>query len=378
MDTPRVAIERCTTYEQGLLQRTLNTVISSSDFPAVDGKKILLKPNILSDAPVNKAITTHPEFVKALITILFAQRAEAIFVGDSPGLHGHHFTPHKSGIYAVCRETGAQWVNFAHEPVQKKIPFTYGRHLPLPAILDEVDLVFSLAKMKSHQLMYFTGAVKNMFGLVPGLHKSASHMRYPTVESFSRLIAGLYAAAPPDFSFIDGIVAMEGTGPANGDIRHAGLIMASRDAGALDMSMAAIMGYDLEQMPLLKELSRRKLTKASTLQDISFPLLDAHDLVISDFKRIPQQQKIRMLRTLIGPLFTRRFKFHIAQNKPRPLFDNEACISCGRCIAICPGKALQFNADKHIQADYSACIRCYCCAEVCPADAIHIEHEGEQ
>ena len=377
MHKPRVAIERCTTYEQSPLHQSLNAVIASSDFPVVEGKRILLKPNILSDAPVNKAVTTHPEFLKAVIKILLAQGAKAIFVGDSPGLHGNHFTPQKSGIHAVCQETGAQWVNFAVDPVQKKIPFTYGRYLPLPSILDEVDLVFSLAKMKSHQLMYFTGAVKNMFGLVPGLHKSASHMRYPTVESFSRLIAGLYAAAPPDFSFIDGIVAMEGSGPANGDIRHAGLIMASSDAAALDMSMAAIMGYDIEKMPLLRELSRRKLTMASTLEEISFPLLDAHDLVIRDFKRIPQQQKIRMLRALIGPLFTRRFKFYMAKNKPKPLFDNEACISCGKCIAICPGNALQFDAEKHVQADYSACIRCYCCAEVCPADAIQIEHQGE-
>ncbi|MBN2858902.1 MAG: DUF362 domain-containing protein [Sphaerochaetaceae bacterium] len=378
MQRPVVAITRCSTYEQAPLLKALNLVIGASDFPEVKGKSVLLKPNILSDAPVGKAITTHPEFLRAVISILFDRGAKTIYVGDSPGLHGNHFTPLKSGIDAVCRETGAQWVNFAHEPVSRKIPFTYGRHLPFPSILDEVDLLFSLAKMKSHQLMYFTGAVKNMFGLVPGLHKSASHMRYPTVESFSRLIAGLYAAAPPDFSFIDGIVAMEGAGPANGDIRYAGLVMASKDAATLDMSMAAIMGYDIEQMPLLRELSRKRLTKASTLEDISFSLLDAHDLVISDFKRIPQQQKIRMLRTLIGPLFTRRFKFHIAQNKPKPLFDNEACISCGKCIAICPGNALQFDAEKHIQADYSACIRCYCCAEVCPADAIHIEHQGEQ
>ncbi len=378
MKKPQVAIQRCSTYEQSSLTQALNEVIASSDFPEVQGRSVLLKPNILSDAPVHKAITTNPEFVKAVIRILFDRGAETIYVGDSPGLQGNHFTPHKSGIYDVCRETGAHWVNFAHEPVSTRIPFTYGRNLPLPGILDKVDLLFSLAKMKSHQLMYFTGAVKNMFGLVPGLHKSASHMRYPTVESFSRLIAGIYAAATPDFSLIDGIIAMEGTGPANGDIRHAGLVMASNDGGALDMSMAAIMGYDVDQIPLLRELARKRLTGASSLEDITFPLLDAKDLVIKDFKRIPQHQKIRMLRTLVGPLFTRRFRFHIAQNKPRPLFDHEACISCGRCIAICPGKALQFDADTQVQADYTACIRCYCCAEVCPADAIHIEDQGER
>lgn len=254
MKKPRVAIQRCSTYEQSSLTKTLNEVIDSADFPEVKDRSVLLKPNILSDAPVNKAVTTNPAFVKAVIRILFDRGAKTIYVGDSPGLQGNHFTPHTSGIYDVCLETGAHWVNFAHKPVSRRIPYTYGRNLPLPRILDEVDLVFSLAKMKSHQLMYFTGAVKNMFGLVPGLHKSASHMRYPTVESFSRLIAGLYAAATPDFSLLDGIIAMEGSGPANGDIRHVGLVMGSSDGGALDMSMAAVMGYDIDQMPLLRSL----------------------------------------------------------------------------------------------------------------------------
>ncbi len=373
-----VGIDSCKTYEEMPLMQVINRIIETTDFPDVEGKNILLKPNVLSDSEPQKAITTHPAFLKAIISVLKERGAGTLYVGDSPGLQGNHFTPRKSGIQAVCDETGSTWVNFAEHPVPTRIPFTYGRRLPLPAVLDKVDLVFSLAKMKSHQLMYFTGAVKNMFGLVPGLHKSGSHMLYPTVESFSRLIAGIYAAATPDYAFLDGIVSMEGTGPANGDIRHTGLVIGSSDAAALDFTMASIMGYEIDKMPLLKELSKRKLTPVHTLEDIEFPLQDAGNLILPDFKRIPQQQRIRILRTLIGPLFTRTFKFYVSRHKPKPLFDNEKCISCGKCIAICPGKALQFDGAKHIEADYSKCIRCYCCAEVCPADAIEIEKQGEK
>ncbi len=372
---PIVAIQRCRTYERELLTSAFTEIMDTGDFPEVKGKNILLKPNILSDSPPEKAITTHPLVLESIIRLLQERGASRIYVGDSPGLHGSHFTPRHSGIEQVCLDTGASWVNFADQPVMKKIPYTYGRSLPLPSILENVDLVFSLAKMKSHQLMYFTGAVKNMFGLVPGLHKSGTHMLYPTVESFSRLITGLYAVAKPHYAFLDGIVSMEGAGPAGGDVRYTGLLMGSPDAAALDIVMASIMGYEIGNIPLLKELMRRKLTEARSLEDISFPLLDAKTLTISDFKRIPQKQRIRMLRTLIGPLFTKRFRYFIVRNKPKPIFDPVTCISCGKCIAICPGKALQFDGEKHIQADYRTCIRCYCCAEVCPADAITIEGE---
>ncbi len=374
---PKVAISSCKTYDISELTQVLSSVFDSTDFPEVKGKSILLKPNILSDSDPHKAITTHPDVLKAVILILQERGVKNIYVGDSPGLQGNHFNPKKSGIADVCEQTGAHWVDFSDSPVQTKIPYTYGRKFPLPSILSEVDLIFSLAKMKSHQLMYYTGAVKNMFGLIPGLHKSGSHMLYPTVESFSRLIAGLYAAAKPDYAILDGIIGMEGTGPANGEIRHIGLLMGSADAAALDIAMAGIMGYPIDQMPLCRELTRRNLTPASSLDDIAYPLLDARELIIENFKRIPLQQKIRMLRALIGPFFTKRFKFFVARHKPKPLFDSEKCISCGKCIAICPGKALQFDSEKHIKADYSACIRCYCCAEVCPADAIQIEDQGE-
>jgi Pyruvate/2-oxoacid:ferredoxin oxidoreductase delta subunit len=239
--------------------------------------------------------------------------------------------------------------------------------------MEEVDVIVSVAKMKTHQLMYATGSVKNLFGMVPGLHKSACHMRYPTREAFARMLAGLYSVIAPQFAVMDAIVSMEGHGPAAGKPRHTGLLLASNDPTALDFAQALIMGYEPFTVPLVKELHDRHLTWWNTPDDIGYPLLDANTLVVADYERIKQEPKTRLLSSLFGPIVGRALGTRRQQREPKPLFDDEKCIRCGKCVRICPGKALSLDKDDGIVADYKLCIRCYCCHEVCPADAITIE-----
>lgn len=372
-----VAIARCPSYGEIDLADSLTLVCEKAHMPDVSGKTVLVKPNILSDAPPEKAITTRWEVVQAVIRMLFSRGAHKVLVGDSPGIHGPSFVPKSSKIAQVCVQEGAVWCEFARDPVLHTIPGTYGLKLPLPNVLDEVDLLFSVAKMKTHQLMYSTGSVKNLFGMVIGLHKSSCHMMYPTRESFARMLGGLYAVVKPDFGITDAIVSMEGAGPAGGIPRFTGLLMASADLSALDAAQSIIMGYDPMSIPLTKELHDRKLTMWREIQEISYPLLDAALLVIPDYKRIQQQPKTRLFSSLIGPLFTKHLKLRHQRQEPKPLFDRTKCVGCGQCVRICPGHALTLDTDRKIVADYDACIRCYCCHEVCPADAIAIEQREQ-
>ena len=370
---PLVAIDTCDSYGNDELDTVLDRVLSEAQFPAIKGKRVLLKPNILSDAVPEKAITTRGEVMASLIRLCKRRGASEVLVGDSPGIHGPGFIPRTSGIGKVCAEEGATWCEFAKEPKQYKIPGTLGLKLPLPKVMEEVDVIVSVAKMKTHQLMYATGSVKNLFGMVPGLHKSACHMRYPTREAFARMLAGLYSVIAPQFAVMDAIVSMEGHGPAAGKPRHTGLLLASNDPTALDFAQALIMGYEPFTVPLVKELHDRHLTWWNTPDDIGYPLLDANTLVVADYERIKQEPKTRLLSSLFGPIVGRALGTRRQQREPKPLFDDGKCIRCGKCVRICPGKALSLDKDDGIVADYKLCIRCYCCHEVCPADAITIE-----
>lgn len=374
-----VAIARCENYELSQVEKALEKVCEAAQMPPVKGLTVLVKPNVLSDAKVEAAITTNPMVVQALIRMLKAKGAARILVGDSPGLQGPAFVPRACGIQQICEEEQVQWCDFTKDPVTRVIPGTARKKLPLAKALYEADMLISVAKFKTHQLMYATGTVKNLFGLVPGLHKSPCHLSYPSRESFAKLISGIYETAKPAFCIMDGIIGMEGAGPANGIPRHIGLLLASRDGSAVDVAQSTIMGYDPLSIPLIAELRERKLTGWNFPQDISYPLLNAKELVVNGYQTIEQQPKSNLFASLILPFFTRFLKKRHQRKQPKPLFDMSVCIRCGRCVSICPGKALSFEPDneakskKRIVADYRHCIRCYCCHEVCPADAIEID-----
>jgi uncharacterized protein (DUF362 family)/Pyruvate/2-oxoacid:ferredoxin oxidoreductase delta subunit len=368
-----VAITECNTYEDDQLFEAVKKICTSAKMPDVSNKTVLLKPNILSDAPPDKALTTRSEVLRALIRYLKEEGVKKIYVGDSPGISGPHFLPRTSKIAEVIEQEEVSWASFQSDYSMKKVPGVRRLQLPFPNLLDEVDLTFSVAKMKTHQLMYVTGAVKNLFGCVVGLHKSACHLRYPSREAFSKMLSGVYEVVKPDFALMDAVIAMEGPGPAAGLPRHMGLLLASTDATALDASQAIIMGHNPLDIPLTWELLSRKLTKWRAIEDISYPLLHAHDLIVEDYKRIDIEKKRSDFHLLnILPL-VRYFGKRKAQKEPRPLFDPHICIGCGKCVTICPAQTLHLDANKKVVVNYRHCIRCYCCHEVCPVDAITIE-----
>lgn len=364
-----VSIVKCDSYDQNMLDEKVKEVCLSASMPNTAGKTVLLKPNILSDAKEDKCITTNPAVVRAMIHLLKEQGAKEILVGDSPGLQGPNFSAKACGIAQLCKEEQVTWVDFTKNPKTHAIPFTHGRKLQLASILDTADMVISLPKFKTHQLMYTTGAAKNLFGLVPGLHKSPCHVLYPTRESFASLIVGILATVKPAFALMDGIMGMEGAGPANGIPRKVGYLLASKDLIALDYSQAQIMGYDPMTIPIVLEGVKRNLGHCPP----SYPLLDASNLVIKDFLRLEQQEKTKFFGSLIAPFLARKFKKQQAgRDRQAPTFLPDPCIQCKRCVEICPVGALAL-VDKHIEIDTSLCVRCYCCHEICPANAISIE-----
>lgn len=361
----KTAIAHCTSYEIDKVLPEIRRIAENTDFPDVRGKKVLVKPNILSDAKPEAGITTNPVVLEAVITLVKERGAETVFCGDSPGLQTPGFHGKVSGIADVCERTGAIWCDFTDSPVTHSI--TGRLTLPLARILEEVDLTISVAKFKTHQLMYHTGCAKNLFGLVPGLNKSPCHLKAPSREQFARLLCGIIKQSKAAYGFLDGIISMEGPGPANGTLRYTGLLLGSADLFSVDTAQAVLMGYYPEDMPLLAEARREGMTDLRP----EYTLLKAEELVIKDYRIIQVEKKTRLFSALILPFFTRGRDRRKAQERPAPEFLKEPCILCRRCVEICPAKALKVE-DGRIVIDKTSCIRCYCCHEMCPKDAISI------
>ena len=364
----KVGIERCSAYDPEPLYAALKTAAQAAGLPEVKGKTVLLKPNILSDGAPEKAVTTHPVFLEAAIRIVREWGAARILVGDSPGLQGRNFAPRSSGLWDTTIKNNAEWVDFTKGKIEVECPGgKVQRRFTVSSIIKEIDVLINLPKFKTHQLMYFTGAMKNTFGLIPSVSKSTYHVRYSSRASFASMIVDLNLIDKPVYALMDAVVGMEGPGPGSGSPRQVGLVIASSNFLAMDVAACIIMGYPPEKIPVNQEALSRQIW-LKDLSEIEYPLLKPEELKIRDFVKIHFKQSGSRFLDVIVPKPLRRLRESLA-----PVINREKCVRCGDCVRICASGAINFSGErdsKLLEIDAQRCIRCYCCHEICLAKAI--------
>ena len=74
---------RCETYDVSALREFFARSLADT-YPSFEGCRVLLKPNLLSGKPPDKAVNTHPLFLQALAEVFLEKRC-TVFIGDSPG-----------------------------------------------------------------------------------------------------------------------------------------------------------------------------------------------------------------------------------------------------------------------------------------------------
>jgi uncharacterized protein (DUF362 family)/Pyruvate/2-oxoacid:ferredoxin oxidoreductase delta subunit len=371
----KVSIVRCSSYDRPELDRAVAQAVELAGLPEVKGASVLLKPNILNVCTPESAISTRGEVLASFARLLKSKGASRVMAGESPGWQSQDAAARKSGIASACEAEGVEWLDFSESmevecPGGKRV-----KRFNFASALKQADILVSLPKLKTHRLMRYTGAMKNLFGLVPGLNKSGFHLRFPLPEDFGSMLVDINLAAKPAFALMDAVVAMEGEGPAAGRPVNTGLLLASRDVLALDWIASSIIGYDPYELPYLVDAASRGAW-VSGPQDIEVRGEKIEDVRPASFELVPLRSGDKFVTDKL-PAPLRR----LVRNSTiaRPYFDHKKCIRCGGCVNICPPKALSFVPDsraksgKRVAIDYEKCIRCYCCHEVCPADAISLK-----
>jgi uncharacterized protein (DUF362 family)/Pyruvate/2-oxoacid:ferredoxin oxidoreductase delta subunit len=310
-------------------------------------------------------VTTHPEFVRAVIRSVKAAGG-TITVGDSPG--GRN-TPSSmpriwedSGIGAVCAEENVELVLFDDDCVRHRGgggdfygSFTLGR-----AVV-ESDVLISLPKYKTHGFMMFTGAVKNLFGCIPGLEKAQYHLTVPERDDFGGMLVDLMLACRPALAIMDAVVGMEGEGPAGGTPRQVGALLASADSVALDVVASAMAGLDPMEVYTNKAAAARGLGPVSAAE-VTTVGADWRELAPDSFE-LPARDVTAMMPKWLG----KRLR---GWATARPVLAKPAeCTRCKKCQDNCPVGAIVVG-ERGPVFDHGACIRCYCCQELCPPQAI--------
>jgi len=362
-----VAVKKCADYNPCGVLSSIEWLYKEANGPDPAGKKILLKPNILSDDDPARAVTTHPAVVGAMVKYLRSRGAQ-VFAGDSPTFDTKGFTGYKSGIRQAVEENGGTWVRFNEQVVNLKV----GNHVvKVASIVKEVDLIINMPKLKTHELMFFTGAIKNIFGVIPSLNKVFFHTRYPDRSRLAAFFCDLEEAIGAQFHIMDAIVSMEGPGPGNGYPRNTGLLMASANPLALDIIASRFIGYNPEDIPTNRiALEKGRLPGNAT--DITVKGVDIQNNIIKDFKRISTGSGM----SIVAKHLRKRIPL-LRRLDRRPIFNPAMCTGCLRCIKVCPVNALKMHENKKntVIINDNVCIRCFCCHELCRDRAIDIRRK---
>jgi uncharacterized protein (DUF362 family)/NAD-dependent dihydropyrimidine dehydrogenase PreA subunit len=326
---------------------------------ALAGKRVLLKPNLLTDRTPAQAVTTHPELVRHVVRRFKAAGAR-VTVGDSPASTANLARVWQAtGMAAVCAEEGVPLISFEQAGVQAFELDGFAFSVARPVL--EADLLVNLPKVKSHSLTMLTAAVKNIYGALPGYSKTTLHRLHPKPKIFGQLIKTLWQVIPPTLTIADGVVGMEGQGPANGRPVRLGFLVAAEDPFALDRALCGILGIDVRRVPYLA---------AQRASDVVTPLLRGDAVAVPSFE-IPSGAH---LLSLLPEWLVRRAGSVVWV---RPAFSEAACAGCGLCEKACPVRALALApAARRPVLDRARCISCSCCHEVCPKGAIRMTQSG--
>jgi uncharacterized protein (DUF362 family) len=237
----------------------LNTrsALEALDLSPVQGKRILLKPNVGRVATCGEGITTHPEVVAAAINVLSEAGAD-VAVGESPitGVDVMEAFA-SSGIAEIARQRGCPLIDMdTRPPIEVAIDEGRALHkLRLCADVLDYDLVVSIPVMKMHMHTGVTLSVKNMKGCLWRRSKVQLHMLPPVEGSDEKpiniAIADMASVLRPHLAIIDGTVGMEGLGPSAGRPKALDAVVVGADAFAADAVACRLMGTTAEAIPHL-------------------------------------------------------------------------------------------------------------------------------
>ena len=377
---PKVSIVKCSDYSSEKVAHAVRQAVELAggiDKFVKKGDRVLLKPNLLSPKHPGRAVTTHPEVLRAVIRLV-KEAGASVSVGDSPGgsmaapasgknisLLDRYWT--ETGMKKICEEEGARIVSFETGGVEvfefKGRKYVPKIHISKAAL--SFDAVINLPKLKTHGMVLYTGAIKNLYGCVPGLKKAEYHMQAINPDVFSELLVDIFSVIRPKLAIMDGITGMDANGPSSGRIRNFGIIAASGDNVALDAVCSVIIGFKPGEIAAVNIAGKRGLGEAD-IRKIEFAGEKIEDVRSRDFTR-PSNAALRRVPQFLADIVG-KFFWTI------PEINNSKCTVCMACVKSCPAKAIEINlGDKFPVVDKKKCIKCMCCHELCIYSAVDIK-----
>jgi len=365
---PVISVVKTPSYDEKILYPAVERHLAAIGAAELirPGMRVLIKPNLLAARDPGKCVTTEPALIEAVVRSLTERGITDIKIADSPS--GPFVSSALKNLYTVCglkTPLLEPYLNYdtSWQSVQAPDGFSC-RSFNIISPVCEADLIINMPRLKTHSMTYLSGAVKNLFGAVPGLQKPELHYRFPVMRDFCVMLTELARLISPQITIMDAVRIMEGNGPSGGVPRTCGFTFASRDPFSLDLFAAEMIG--LPEKTVFIDCIKNGRPDTSPI-----------DLVgdgISPFSP-PLVMPDTMNDTLLGslPPLLRKPLLVIGGHflTPYPKIDYTNCIGCGKCSESCPPGTISIRNGKAYIAR-KKCITCFCCQEVCPKGAVTV------
>jgi uncharacterized protein (DUF362 family)/Pyruvate/2-oxoacid:ferredoxin oxidoreductase delta subunit len=327
---------------------------------------IFVKINHLSPASSpEKGIITHPAFTREIL-LLLKEAGHRLVVGDDiQAKEEDGFSI--SGYRQICQELSIPLYNLKEKGFRDVV--CQGKVLKnsfISQLVLDADYILNIPKLKTHSFTIYTGAIKNMFGIIPYGLRLKYHREYIWNDIFSQMLVDIYGQTRPHLNIMDAVMAMEGEGPSAGTMKRVGAVLASRDAVALDAVATKIVGFDPREIFTTYHAHERGLG----IGDIKYIQIlgeRLEDFRISNFKH--SAFALGLFRNSLPSFLYAYFQEHL---KLIPEVLRKKCTTCLECIDICPKEAIDLYKDI-AWINESKCINCMCCHEVCRYQSINLK-----
>ena len=313
----------------------------------------MIKPNLVVwNLKHPEAGLTNPTIIEAVCKKLKKNNCK-IFIGESSFMDTDVCFK-KSGVENIAKKYDAKIIIFEQDKLvtinDKNAKVL--KNFKVSKTLRDMDLIINIPKLKTHQLAKFTGAIKNLYGLIPGGMKQTLHKKAQSEKMFSKLLVDVYQNFKPQINIMDGVIGMEGNGPTSGKPVESGYILASKNSISLDIASSKLIGYNPKKIYSIKEAVKRNL--------------GSFKFEIAGMKKIPN---LNFEKPIVVGIFNKIVSGYF---KEKPIVvDEKKCIQCGTCMKKCPAKAISMNPYPIINR--KKCIRCFCCMEICSEDALSLK-----
>ena len=332
---------------------------------------VVIKPNLVIRRRPEEFTTTHPTLVEAAILCLKEYGVTDITLAESPGglyTEGALRTIYDGcGMTEVCRRHGIT-LNFdvtskeCHRPENRLV-----KTFPIISPVAHAAFFLEICKLKTHAMTGMSGAVKNLFGTIPGLTKPEFHWRFPNQEDFCEMLLDLSQTVSPDFALVDAVESMEGNGPSGGTVFRTEMTFASDNIYELDSFLSTFIGSSPKEIPTVRLAVKRGLcTGTPAGYRVEGTVRPVRPFVFPDTKSLDFMSHCPKPLRKPFQWFTKHFL------TSRPQIRTKDCIGCGKCAESCPAKTIRIENRKAV-IHYENCIHCFCCHEMCPKRAIDVK-----